>query len=240
MKKKYEMNGKTYETMMYIARELGIKRIYPKHFDKYGITVIDGDVSESDTQVAAIDAKAEKKAAPDTPALVQKSSDTAQDTPETEGKSADEVKTKDKKKAEKDTKKKNEDTVDEKTAMESIQNYAKYLKALSFEKLVELAQKSGVDDYSSVPNEGIRRMRITVALKQAAFPNEKYPSVTYSPFRKYSLSTLVKYAEDKGIPYRVVKSNDEIQRMWLTVALEDALVNPEDLNAYEGGDNSEN
>lgn len=38
MKKTFEMNGKTYDSMTAIAKELGVKRIYPKDFAKYGIT----------------------------------------------------------------------------------------------------------------------------------------------------------------------------------------------------------
>ena len=38
MKKTFEMNGKAYDSMTAIAKELGVKRIYPKDFAKYGIT----------------------------------------------------------------------------------------------------------------------------------------------------------------------------------------------------------
>ena len=38
MKKTFEMNGKTYDSMTAIAKELGVKRIYTKDFAKYGIT----------------------------------------------------------------------------------------------------------------------------------------------------------------------------------------------------------
>lgn len=48
MKKTFEMNGKTYDSMTAIAKELGVKRIYPKDFAKYGITESSGDKS-SDT-----------------------------------------------------------------------------------------------------------------------------------------------------------------------------------------------
>lgn len=42
MKRTFEMNGKQYTSMMDIARELGVKRIYTKDFDKYGITETTG------------------------------------------------------------------------------------------------------------------------------------------------------------------------------------------------------
>ena len=45
----FTMNGNTYTSMMDIARELGVKRVYPRDFAKYGIVETTGQ----DTQVAA-------------------------------------------------------------------------------------------------------------------------------------------------------------------------------------------
>lgn len=42
MKRTFEMNGKQYTSMMDIARELGVKRIYTKDFGKYGIVETTG------------------------------------------------------------------------------------------------------------------------------------------------------------------------------------------------------
>lgn len=47
----FTMNGNTYTSMMDIARELGVKRVYPRDFDKYGIVETTGQ----DIQVAADD-----------------------------------------------------------------------------------------------------------------------------------------------------------------------------------------
>ena len=47
----FTMNGNTYTSMMDIARELGVKRVYPRDFAKYGIVETTGQ----DTQVAADD-----------------------------------------------------------------------------------------------------------------------------------------------------------------------------------------
>lgn len=47
----FTMNGNTYTSMMDIARELGVKRVYPRDFDKYGIVETTGQ----DTQVAVDD-----------------------------------------------------------------------------------------------------------------------------------------------------------------------------------------
>ena len=51
MKKTFEMNGKAYDSMTAIAKELGVKRIYPKDFAKYGITESSKDKS-ADTAAA--------------------------------------------------------------------------------------------------------------------------------------------------------------------------------------------
>lgn len=47
----FTMNGNTYTSMMDIARELGVKKVYPRDFAKYGIVETTGQ----DTQVAADD-----------------------------------------------------------------------------------------------------------------------------------------------------------------------------------------
>lgn len=47
----FTMNGNTYTSMMDIARELGVKRVYPRDFDKYGIVETTGQ----DIQVAVDD-----------------------------------------------------------------------------------------------------------------------------------------------------------------------------------------
>lgn len=50
----FTMNGNTYTSMMDIARELGVKKVYPRDFDKYGI-VETTETTGQDTQVAADD-----------------------------------------------------------------------------------------------------------------------------------------------------------------------------------------
>lgn len=51
MKKTFEMNGKAYDSITAIAKELGVKRIYPKDFAKYGIT----ESSKNDSADTATD-----------------------------------------------------------------------------------------------------------------------------------------------------------------------------------------
>lgn len=66
----FTMNGNTYTSMMDIARELGVKRVYPRDFDKYGIVETTGQ----DTQVAADDTTV--KADDNTQAQVADTADT--------------------------------------------------------------------------------------------------------------------------------------------------------------------
>ena len=40
MARKFKYNGKTYNSMMSIAKELGINRLYPRDFAKYGVEEI--------------------------------------------------------------------------------------------------------------------------------------------------------------------------------------------------------
>lgn len=57
MKKTYEMNGKQYNTLTAMAKEIGISRLYTKDFAKYGIVEITDDAATqsvaTDTAVAA-------------------------------------------------------------------------------------------------------------------------------------------------------------------------------------------
>lgn len=55
----FTMNGNTYTSMMDIARELGVKRVYPRDFAKYGIVETTGQ-DDTQAQVAATDDAAVK------------------------------------------------------------------------------------------------------------------------------------------------------------------------------------
>ena len=45
MTRKFKYNGKTYSSMMSIAREIGISRLYPRDFAKYGVEEVT-DISD--------------------------------------------------------------------------------------------------------------------------------------------------------------------------------------------------
>ena len=230
--RKFQMNGKVYESMAAIAKELGVNRVRPSQFDKYGITEIT-DAVTVDTK-AVETAKAEEPVKADTKPVSEK----------------DSFKKKPAKKAVKTTSeeaKKTEDkeevkanTSDDKAAVEiksgddeTLEEYSKRLKKSSMDDLVKYAEEAGVDVYDSIRNEQIRRMRITMALKAHYYPNEKLEVKKATGFKKIDLDTLIKAADERGLKYKKVDF-PAIQRMWVTKALTDAGVTVDDLSKAEG------
>ena len=200
MKKTFVMNGKEYDSMMEIARELGVKRIYPKNFEKYGIVEkVEGNVDDVVPDVVPDEEKVEKET------KVQKKQ----------------------KKVEVDFDALVEE-VKENYADLGIVDTCKKLGSLNVEKLLEICEALNVDKlWENIANENIRKMRLIMELKQVMFPGEKLPVVPASPWRGFTLDELLKLATENGIvDYR--KTNEEkTQRMWLVKALKDAGVKPE-------------
>ena len=65
MARKFEYNGKVYNSMASIAKELGIDRLYPRNFAKYGVKEITEDnVQVGETQGASSIATGTDGAAP--------------------------------------------------------------------------------------------------------------------------------------------------------------------------------
>ena len=52
MARQFKYNGNTYGSMMSIAKELGIKRLYPRDFAKYGVEEISDVPNSGNVQVA--------------------------------------------------------------------------------------------------------------------------------------------------------------------------------------------
>ena len=213
------MNGKVYESMAAIAKELGVNRVRPSQFDKYGITEIT-DAVTVDTK-AVETAKAEEPVKADTKPVSEK----------------DSSKKKPAKKAVKTTSeeaKKTEDkaAVETKSGDETLEEYSKRLKKSSMDDLVKYAEEAGVDAHESIANEQIRRMRITMALKAHYYPNEKLEVKKATGFKKIDLDTLIKAADERGLKYKKVDF-PAIQRMWVTKALTDAGVTVDDLSKAE-------
>lgn len=197
-KRTFTMNGNTYGSMMEIARELGIKRVYPRDFAKYGI--------EEVTSTPADD-------------------NTAQDKEATATAATEETKAEDKKiekEVVKDSDKEDSDmNKTKKAAAQTLEDFSAQLKAMSLDELVALAKKKKVDTYEQYADEKIRRMRITMALKNKMFPGQKLNNRKAS-FRKVSLDALKEFAKEVGVVDYRVTSEERTQRMWLVHSLNEA------------------
>lgn len=196
MKRTFELNGRIFYTMMDMARELGVARIYPKDFAKYGIKEVDGVTVK---KAEALDVK----------------SDVAEST-----------------------------TVVTKTnvivnvknvVINTLQDYANFLKGKTLDELISLCKADGVDTCDSISFEPIRKMHLVMNLKEKKFPGEKLETRKPTDFRKVSFDILKTTADDMNLEYRK-SDNDAITRMWVTKALIDAGVNPEDLIKKAGDD----
>lgn len=214
-KRTFEMGGKNYTSMMEIARELGIKRVYPKDFAKYGIT----EITDSVDKAVTADDVADKDVV-DTNATVstEKPADevkTDNTVSKTENKEETQMKKNATKKAVKPATKKTAKATTE------LEDYSIQLRNTSLEDLVELAQKEGVDTYDNVADAKIRRMRLTMALKAKKFPGQKLPAKKVS-FKHVSLDELKEFAKEVGVIDYVVTSEERTQKMWIIHALNQA------------------
>lgn len=196
MKRTFELNGRIFYTMMDMARELGVARIYPKDFAKYGIKEVDGVTVK---KAEALDVKP----------------DVAEST-----------------------------TVVTKTnvivnvknvVINTLQDYANFLKGKTLDELISLCKADGVDTCDSISFEPIRKMHLVMNLKEKKFPGEKLETRKPTDFRKVSFDILKTTADDMNLEYRK-SDNNTITRMWVTKALIDAGVNPEDLIKKAGDD----
>lgn len=244
-KRTFEMNGNQYTSLMAIARELGVKRVYAKDFDKYGITEIGAqdDTTADDTQVVEPEAAVEttETAQEDKPEKkASKKSDKKADKPETK-----KAETKKAAKANKDDKKADEPKVDKRFTRklgtpEQIKEVEDNIKSLSLEQfttsvrhftvdaLATLAEDAGIDTQDGIANEPIRRMRLLMGLKAFYYPNEKTPVKAASEWKKIALEDLVALAADKKVEYKG-SDDDKIQRMRVIVALKAAGLTPNDV-----------
>lgn len=257
MKRTFEMNGNQYTSMMDIARELGVKRVYPKDFDKYGIVETTGqaaDTKAEETQKTADDTvqkaetteiKAEKQAA-ETKKSDKKSSK-KQDTPKVEKKSEETPK------AEKSEKKEQPKVdrrftrktgtaeeiqeVQNKVTQMTIVEFNNYIKHFSLDALVQMAEAVGVKTWEDIENEPIRKMRLLMEIKGYYFPNDKTPVKPNSCWRKVPLEKLLELADEKKLEYKT-SSDSKIQRMWVILALNNAGLTPQDLKQEEKEENT--
>lgn len=254
----FTMNGNTYTSMMDIARELGVKRVYPRDFDKYGIVettgqdtqvAVDDTVKTDDTQAQVADTADTTVAATDD---VQAADDTVQAQQDDIQSDVTDDQTQDADKADEDVqdtkaddKKADEPKVDKrftrklgtpeqiKEAQENagkmdIISFNNYIKHFTVDALVALADAAGVKNWDSITNEPIRKMRLLMEIKAFYYPQDKTPVKPNSEWRKVDLADLLTLAKKHKLNYK--KSDDEkIQRMWVIMAIKAANLTPQDL-----------
>lgn len=226
----FTMNGNTYTSMMDIARELGVKRVYPRDFDKYGIVETTGQ----DTQVVADDTTAKADDNTDTTVAatadvqaddaVQTQQDDTQagdivkaDDQQTNAQAdvADDQKQDDNKADEANTKA--EDKADDKKDEPKVDK--RFTRKLGTpEQIKEAQENAGKMDIISF-NNYIKHFTVDalVALADAAGV-KNWDSITNEPIRKMRLLMEIKafyYPQDKT----PVKPNSE----WRKVPLADLL-----------------
>lgn len=230
----FTMNGNTYTSMMDIARELGVKRVYPRDFDKYGIVettgqdtqvAVDDTVKTDDTQAQVADtadttvaATDDVQAADDTVQAqqddIQVGADDSQQVDDIQSDVTDDQ-TQDADKADEDV----QDTkADDKKADEPKVDKRFTRKLGTPEQIKEAQENAGKMDIISF-NNYIKHFTVDalVALADAAGV-KNWDSITNEPIRKMRLLMEIKafyYPQDKT----PVKPNSE----WRKVDLADLL-----------------
>lgn len=231
MKKTYEMNGKQYNTMMAMAKELGVKRIYAKDFAKYGITEVTVDDSQKDDVKVAASVDTQDTVDDVTTDEVD-DNETADDNKDTEVEDKKDSQKKDNKKAAPAKKvaepKKTGTAADiaevEKNVVDMDANQlGKAVTNFTTKALETMVKNVDGNLYEGITHEGIRKMRLIMELKKAYFPNEVRKAAPQSPWKAIDTTKLEKAA--KKAKANVVKcDNIGIYRMRLIMALKKAGV----------------
>ena len=220
MKRTFVMNGKTYNSMMDIARELGVKRVYPRDFSKLGIIETTG--SDDVAEVADVADVAEETVADvadvadvaeETVADVAEETvaDVAEETPKKSGTGTpDEIK-------------KAQDSVSSAT----LEEFNNTIRHFNLEALVTMAEEAGVKTWDTITNAPIRKMRLLMELKGHYYPGQKLPVKVGSVWHKLTLEQLMELADENNLDYKKIEDK-KIQRMWVTMALNKSGLKPED------------
>lgn len=245
MKRTFKMNDHTYTSMMDIARQLGVKRVYPRDFDKYGIV----EMTEDDAEATAAEPE-QTKAEPEAEATAEAVAETSAESEATveEPKAeveepAEEHKVEDVKaeaKKHKAANKPSNGRKERKTGSEedikelveslpnlSLEDFQTTIKHFTNDALIYLADalKKNINQYPELTNASIRKMRLIMELKKALFPGQYYNTVKKSCWKKLSLDELKKLAKDNNLTYKVV-DDEKVQRMFLIMELNKAGVKP--------------
>lgn len=253
MKRMFTMNGQTFTSMAEIARELGVSRVRPNDFNKYGIeevteepTSASSNLVDFPVQVAddTTDSDLNTDETPDSDEQVvsqdevtteedafQDSSDegTAEDSQEPEDEPSE--KSQEPKVDKRFTRKlgtpEQVQQVQDNVSSMTITEFSSFVSHFSVEALETLAVAAGVNTWDNITNAPIRKMRLLMELKAHYFPNEKTPVKHASGWKKLTLDELLKIAKDNKVDYKT-SDDPKIQRMWITLALNSSGLNPED------------
>lgn len=198
-KKLYVYKGKEYATMLAVAAEVGVKRIYPKDFERLGVTVVTEEtkqmkpVTEVKQEVTEVEPIVETK-------QVEPATEVKQPEPEP---SADFI-----------------------VFCESLKGMELDTLKKFAECTLGKAAFSSLNVGSLEPR--ICRMKLTMALKAHQFPGQKLPKASPSEFSNCPFELMLQYVEANNISY-IKTANANVNRMRVTQALLQAGVKLADI-----------
>lgn len=218
----FKMSGRKFYSIMDMARELGLPRIYARDFDKYGIVEITG-TPEADEPDSPLDETSVAKESSD------KTDDSKHDDKTTSSEKSD-------KKAKKsvDSSKKVIYTMDMLIKM-SLEDFSKNLRKIDTSDIIKFAEENDIDTHTDMDDDRIRRMKVVMDLKKKYYPNQTLDAKKVS-FKGVDLNTLLEFAKEKKVEYKE-SSDDKIQKMWVIYALNQAGYY--DLPNKDGGNNGD-
>lgn len=233
-KRIFTMNGKKYESMAAIAEVLGISRLRPRDFDKYGVKEITNEENAieaaateevqdevSSSEETSGDVTEETSSESEATSEVTDETDASEETEDTkedsnEKTSSDEEK--DSKKEDKPAKKKSY-TIAELVKM-PLSDYSKYLRKVETNELIAFAEDNKLETFDDMEDERIRRMKVAMTIKAKFFPGQALP-VKKPSFKGVDVEQLTAFADKNNIEYKK-SSEPKIQKMWVIYALNQA------------------
>lgn len=231
----FKMNGKIYTSMMDIARELGLKRVYPRDFKKLGIeelTDVQTDTADSskeetvETTETSNEVKDSKDEETETEVSPEKEAEASQSQADEKPDDSHQAKV-DKRFTRKTGTPEQIKEAQENATKVSVVEFNNMIKHFTVSALEVMANDAGVNAWESIESEPIRKMRLLMEIKAHYYPNDKTPVKPTSDWKKLELNELLKIADDHDVSYKTSDDN-KIQRMWVTLALNKAGLNPSD------------
>lgn len=212
----FTMNGNTYTSMMDIARELGVKRVYPRDFDKYGIVETTG---QDATQVAADDT-----AKVDDNAQAQVANDTvvADDTTVATDVQIDDTQT------QQDDTQASDDTADNQQADVADDQKQDDNKADEEARDTKADDKGDKKDEPKVDKRFTRKLGTPEQIKEAQDNAGKMDIISFNNYIKhFTVDALVALADAAGVKNWDSITNEPIRKMRLLMEIK-AFYYPQD------------